>query len=102
AVAKLFRPGAPLTLPNAVATAKGAVRDGRAACHFPDLAEGAYALVVFHDTNDNGAIDHRFGWPAEPLGFSGGFRLSLTSGRPTFEKLRFDVVGATVLDVEVR
>ena len=35
---------------------------------------GIYAAVVFHDENDNGEIDHNaLHFPAEPLGFTGGF-----------------------------
>ncbi|WP_437870231.1 DUF2141 domain-containing protein [Sorangium sp. So ce363] len=59
--------------------------------HFkvPDLAYDAYALVVHHDENDNGRIEHNLlGLPAEPLGFSNGFTLGVFSGMPTFEKLR--------------
>jgi outer membrane protein len=54
------------------------------------LAFGDYAVVVLHDGNDNGEVDHNFlGLPTEPLGFSNGFKLGLFSGKPTFEKLRF-------------
>jgi uncharacterized protein (DUF2141 family) len=51
-----------------------------------------YAVVVHHDRNDNGAIDHDLlRMPKEPLGFSNGFTLGLLSGMPTFEKLRVAV-----------
>ena len=59
-----------------------------AVASFEALEFGDYALSAFHDENDNGAVDHKFGLPAEPIGFSNGFRLGLLSGRPTFEKLR--------------
>jgi uncharacterized protein (DUF2141 family) len=58
---------------------------------FRDVALGKYAIFVFHDENENGTLDHNFvGIPKEPMGFSGGFRLSLWSGVPNFDDLDFD------------
>jgi uncharacterized protein (DUF2141 family) len=66
------------------------IREGKAVLVFPALRAGDYAVVVFHDANDNGTIDHNaMGWPNEALGFANKFSLSITSGLPTFEKLRF-------------
>ncbi len=55
----------------------------------PDLAFGDYGAIVVHDKNSNGIIDHRWGIPAEPLGYTNNWELSLFSGMPTFDKLRF-------------
>ncbi len=70
------------------------------------LASGSYALVVFHDENDNGTIDHNvFRMPKEQLGFSNGFRPGLFAGLPSFEKLEFRLAGAPSpqrLDIEVK
>ena len=63
--------------------------DGLAAFRFTHLPAGTYAVMVFHDENDNGKIDHGLLGPSEPLGFSGGFTLGLFSGRPDFERLKF-------------
>jgi uncharacterized protein (DUF2141 family) len=65
------------------------IENGLAAFRFSHLPAGSYAVVVFHDENDNGQIDHGLLGPSEPLGFSGGFALSLFSGRPNFERLKF-------------
>ncbi len=66
------------------------ISDGKATLRFAPLAPGDYAVVVFHDANDNGNIDHNLiGLPTEQLGFSNAYTLSLTSGPPTFDKLRF-------------
>ncbi len=84
-------------------TAQADIVQGHA--HFSKtLPSGRYAVVVYHDLNDNGRLDHNLlGFPAEPLGFSGGFVLSLTSGLPSFEKLRFDLPAqGTTIDVHVR
>ncbi|MEI6767012.1 MAG: DUF2141 domain-containing protein [Bacteroidota bacterium] len=54
-----------------------------------NLAYGDYAAIIVHDRNANGEIDHSFGMPSEPLGFSNNWELGLFSGMPTFEKLKF-------------
>jgi uncharacterized protein (DUF2141 family) len=103
AVAKLFLPGD--NVRGAGRTqAVADIRDGQAAFEFKGLAGGAYAVVVFHDENDNGKIDHNaLGWPSEPIGFSNGFTLGLFSGLPSFEKLRFDyLMGKQTLEVLVK
>lgn len=102
AVAKLFVPSDDVLGPGrwqqSAATERGA-----AAFRFEGLATGTYAAVVFHDENGNGVIDHGLLGPSEALGFSGGFVLGLFSGRPDFERLKFDFKPpAQELDVRVR
>lgn len=88
AVAKLFAPG-----DNVLEAGRwqvtAPIENGFAEFRFPQLPAGSYAVAVFHDENDNGKIDHGLLGPSEPLGFSGGFCLSLFSGRPNFERLKF-------------
>lgn len=68
----------------------GTIEQGQAILVFPHVPFGNYAISVFHDENSNNDLDHNFlHFPAEPLGFSNGFELSLFSGMPSFEKLRF-------------
>ena len=50
---------------------------------------GEYAIILFHDENGNGILDHKFGFPNESMGFSNEWKLSLFSGMPTFQKLKF-------------
>ncbi|HTJ52682.1 MAG TPA: DUF2141 domain-containing protein [Cyclobacteriaceae bacterium] len=50
---------------------------------FDNIPYGEYAAIVFHDENSNGELDHRFGFPNEPMGFSNQWKLSLFSGMPT-------------------
>lgn len=80
------------------------IRDGKASIEFPDLAYGTYAVSVYHDKNDNGMLDHNvFHFPAEPLGFSNHFQLGLTSGMPTFEKMKFQFAADTgALEIVVK
>ncbi|MDN5001678.1 DUF2141 domain-containing protein [Bradyrhizobium sp. GCM10027634] len=89
AVAKLFGPGDTVTGRGRWQVSATIAR-GVATFEFGRMPSGDYAAVVFHDENDNAVIDHNvLGVPSEALGFSNGFRLGLTSGMPTFEKLRF-------------
>lgn len=103
AIAKLFQPGDDV-LRQGRWQIRAVIQQGRAVFHFPGLPAGRYAVVVFHDENDNGEIDHSaLGLPKEPLGFSNGFSLGLLSGKPTFEKLRFDYApGHPGVDVSVK
>ncbi|MEI7491622.1 MAG: DUF2141 domain-containing protein [Bacteroidota bacterium] len=54
-----------------------------------DFPYGDYAAIIVHDKNKNGIIDHKWGIPAEPLGYTNNWKLSLFSGMPNFEKLKF-------------
>ena len=63
--------------------------DGKTKIIFKNIPFGDYAAIIFHDENSNDRIDHRFGFPNEPIGFSNHWKLSLFSGMPTFEKLKF-------------
>ncbi|MCX7174006.1 MAG: DUF2141 domain-containing protein [Proteobacteria bacterium] len=90
AIAKLFEPGDNV-LEHGRRQLIAGIRDGKASFEFKGLPAGAYAVVVFHDENDNGEIDHNLlRLPSEALGFSNGFRPGLLSGLPSFDKLRFE------------
>jgi uncharacterized protein (DUF2141 family) len=103
AVAKLFLPGDNVLGPGRWQLTEP-ITQGISRFAFDELDPGSYALVVFHDRNANGTIDHNsLRMPSEPLGFSNSFELGIFSGLPSFEKLKFAVVGPqTVIDVKVR
>jgi uncharacterized protein (DUF2141 family) len=65
------------------------ILNGKAVFEFKDLAYGEYAVILWHDKNANADLDHSFGMPSEPLGYSNGWNFSLFSGMPSFEKLKF-------------
>lgn len=91
AIANLFREGGDV-FGKPYARVAANIQHTTATLTFPDVPPGSYAVTVFHDENGNNDLDHNFlRFPAEPLGFSNGFKLSLFSGPPSFEKLRFDV-----------
>lgn len=64
------------------------IKDGKAET-LSALPYGDYAIILLHDKNQNGKVDHSFGFPAEPLGYSNDWTFSLFSGMPSFEKLKF-------------
>jgi len=70
--------------------ASHAIINGKSKIVFQNLVYGEYAAILFHDENSNEKLDHRFGLPNEPMGFSNNWKLSLFSGMPTFQKLRFE------------
>ena len=105
AIASLFREGDEvLNLKNAYQREQVLIHDGKASFDFSNLVYGTYAVSVYHDENDNGVLDHNFfKFPAEPLGFSNHFKLGLTSGMPTFEKMKFQFSADTgVVEIEVK
>lgn len=62
----------------------------KARVDFEKLPHGTYAIFAFHDENENGTVDHNLiGIPKESLGFSNGFRVTLISGIPDFDDLKF-------------
>jgi uncharacterized protein (DUF2141 family) len=103
AIASLFFDGADV-FGKPAARVRAKIEQGKAVLVFPRVAPGAYAVIVFHDENGNDDLDHNiFRFPAEPLGYSNGFRFTLFSGLPSFEKLRFAFAagaGPVVIPVE--
>ena len=105
AVANLFREGDDVLKPDkAYQRVQAEIHGGKAMINFPGLAYGKYAVSVFHDENGNGTLDHNvFRFPAEPLGFSNHFHMSLFSGMPSFEKMQFSFAADTgVLDITLK
>lgn len=89
AVANLFREQDDLPK-KPFKTTKASIKEGVEELVFEGLPNGSYAVIVYHDKNDNGTLDHKLGFPNEPMGFSNNWNLSLFSGMPTFKKLRFE------------
>lgn len=89
AIASLFREGDDV-FKKPYLQIKVKIDHQQASLVFPHIAFGSYAAFVFHDENGNDDLDHNmFHFPAEPLGYSNGFKLGLFSGLPNFEKLSF-------------
>lgn len=71
-------------------TLKGTITNGTWEIIFDNLPNGSYAAIAYHDENSNGTLDHKLGFPNEPMGFSNNWELGLFTGMPTFKKLKFE------------
>ena len=47
--------------------AMAAIAKGKATIVFLNIPYGDYAAILFQDKNANGALDHKFGFPNEPM-----------------------------------
>ncbi|NVO02045.1 MAG: DUF2141 domain-containing protein [Bacteroidetes bacterium] len=68
---------------------KATIKNNKATVLIEGIPYGDYAAIIVHDENSNGMIDHSFGIPSEHLGFTNNWELTLFSGMPSFDKLRF-------------
>lgn len=68
------------------------IKGSSAECDFDGLAPGEYAIVTFHDENNNGEFDKNFlGIPKEGFAFSNNVRPKLS--KPTWDQGKFDYKG---------
>ncbi|MBL4656339.1 MAG: DUF2141 domain-containing protein [Bacteroidia bacterium] len=65
------------------------IKNGKVVFTLENIPFKDYAATLFHDENSNGILDHKFGFPNEPMGFSNNWKLTLFSGMPNFDKLSF-------------
>ena len=77
---------------KALAHANSPIAGGHAACEFPALQAGMYAISVFHDENSNGKLDTNFmGIPREGVGASNNAKGHF--GPPKFDAAAFRFSG---------
>ncbi len=66
-----------------------------------DLPPGEYAVIAYHDENDNRELDFRIlGIPKEPVGVSNNARAAF--GPPRFRAAKFEVRAGDVAEQHVR
>jgi uncharacterized protein (DUF2141 family) len=75
---------------NPFKTISTEIIDKKAIFEIQNLAFDDYAIILLHDENDNGKIDHAMGFPSEQLGYSNNWELGFFTGMPTFSKLKFE------------
>ncbi|HKV55692.1 MAG TPA: DUF2141 domain-containing protein [Candidatus Binataceae bacterium] len=76
----------------ALRTVTAPVQFGAATCEFADIPQGTYAVVTFHDENNNGQFDRdSLGLPKEEYGFSNSLRPRFE--RPKFKEAAFEYKG---------
>lgn len=74
---------------------------GTMVIRFRNVPGGEYAVSIFHDANENGALDVNFmGIPKEGFGFSND--AMGTFGPPTFNKARFTIPAANNISVTLK
>ena len=80
---------------------RASIHKGSALCVFTDVPAGKYAMVVYHDENENGHFDRNaFGMPMEGYGFSNNAAPLFDA--PNFTAAAFDYDGRrlyTVIDI---
>lgn len=70
--------------------------------HF-ELPEGAYAVAVYQDLNDNKLLDRGWGIfhiPKEPAGLSNNYRPKFST--PDFNDCKFNVAQQTDISIELK
>ncbi len=75
---------------NPVCSVARAVKSSNATVRFTGLPAGWYAIMFYHDTNNNGKFDRILGIPKEQFGFSNNALPGL-GGPPSFDKAKFFV-----------
>ena len=77
---------------KAVKQADAPIRDNSAVCDFAGIPAGRYAVVAYHDENDNGKFDESMiGMPEEGYAFSQNVHPTISA--PSFEECAFDYKG---------
>ncbi len=86
---------------NAVSCTKVKIKDKTAFASFKTLAPGNYAVVVYHDENNNGELDTNFiGIPKEGIGVSNNVKPKM--GKPKFEAAKFALTTDKSLIINIK
>jgi len=82
---------------NAIAMGKDSVTGPTVRLIFSELLTGSYAIKLYQDENNNGALDtNMLGIPSEGYGFSNNPK---GIGQPDFEEAMFTVSGDTRIEI---
>lgn len=77
------------------------VSGGKLSYSFNELAEGKYAVAVFHDENKNGKLDKNYlGIPVEAYGFSNNARRTFSA--PSFEEAEINVKSDVIISISLK
>jgi uncharacterized protein (DUF2141 family) len=92
--------GYPETHAKAYKEMHTAIEGDHAVCEFKDVTPGTYAVIVFHDENQNGKLDKNFlGVPQEGYAASNNVRHLMSA--PEFKESSFVVSAAVVTPIKV-
>ncbi len=68
---------------------------------FNELADGQYALAIFHDENKNGKLDKNYlGIPTEAYGFSNNARRTFSA--PSFEEAEISLKSDLTISITLK
>lgn len=85
---------------KAMAHATVPAKKGTVSLQFTDLLPGKYAVIVYHDENNDEQMDKRFGMiPIEGYGLSNNVRVF---GKPSFNECAFDIPATQSQTVDLR
>ncbi|CJL63736.1 Uncharacterized protein conserved in bacteria [Streptococcus pneumoniae] len=85
---------------QAFAAQKAKAEAGTVTVTFDDVPPGRYAVLAYHDENDNGRLDLRFGMiPVEGYGLSNNPKVM---GPPSYEDSAFDVTADEPARIELK
>jgi uncharacterized protein (DUF2141 family) len=79
---------------------KAKAEAGTVTVTFDDVPSGRYAVLAYHDENDNGRLDLRFGmFPTEGYGLSNNPKVM---GPPSYEDSAFEVTAEDPAQIELK
>ena len=85
---------------KAMARTATPAKAGSVALLFTDLPPGKYAVILYHDENNDGQMDKRFGMiPIEGYGLSNNIK---ASGKPSFDQCAFEIPESRSQTIDLR
>lgn len=85
---------------QAFAAQKAKAEQGAVTLVFENVPPGRYAVLAYHDENDNGRLDLRFGMiPVEGYGLSNNPKVM---GPPSYEDSAFEVTAEDPAQIELK
>ena len=84
---------------KAIMNGKSEIKDGKITITFENIEAGEYAIIAFHDENENSKMDFREnGMPLESYGMSNN---SMSFGPPNYDDAKF-TVGDDNVELNIR
>lgn len=85
---------------KAMARTATPAKTGSVTLQFTDIPPGKYAVILYHDENNDGQMDKRFGMiPIEGYGLSNNIK---ASGKPSFDQCAFEIPETKSQTIDLR
>jgi len=86
-------------LGDPVLSSAAKIKDGKSTTRFNGVSAGTYAVIIFHDSNDNGKLDmDEYGMPKENFALSNNPR---SMGPPQFQNAKFTLDKSMALEIKL-